>query len=170
MKYVYLAGPIAGLTFDAAKEWRENFQPPEGWEALSPMRGKDYVPGILTDKFDAGAAAVAQDLTDIDQCDAVIVNVTGAERVSVGTMAEMGYAFARGKPIILVGKLADSPHDHVFVDYMSSYDVRTLTTATMLLQEEPWLPTNTQRSNTENSTQTTANRSQSSTPKVPVSL
>lgn len=122
-KFVYLAGPIAGLTFDVANGWRDVAAAalPPGWRALSPLRGKDHLDDgkVLSNNFDGGGQAVARDLHDIDMCDAVIVYFGGAERVSIGTVAEIGYAYAKGKPIIVV-PFGDRLHDHVFIYYMAT--------------------------------------------------
>ena len=45
MKKIYLAGPISGLTFEGAQDWRTYFSNkinPE-IQCLSPLRGKDYL-------------------------------------------------------------------------------------------------------------------------------
>lgn len=130
---VYLAGPISGLTFDEAVEYRADLENalPEGWEALSPMRDKDYVGGVLTDTFDGGTAAVTRDLTDIGLlADAVLIDIRMADRVSVGTMAEMGYAFASGKPIVTLRRPDQA---HCFIEYMSVFTTESRTRAMVRL-------------------------------------
>jgi hypothetical protein len=45
---VYLAGPIAGLTFDGAADWREKAierLTEFGIKGLSPLRAKEYLRG-----------------------------------------------------------------------------------------------------------------------------
>lgn len=124
---VYLAGPITGLRFDEAAEWRESFDLPEGWAGLSPLRGKEHLRSdvILASDFDGGSVAVARDLTDIEKCDVVLANFLGAESISAGTMAEIGFAYANYKPIIVVLE-EGSVHDHVFVKHMATSIVPTL--------------------------------------------
>lgn len=160
MRAVYLAGPITGQTFNQATDWRSKFQWDAdrlGWQALSPMRGKDKfrMPGPLPSTFDEGKAAVLRDLHDIRRSEAVLINLEGAARVSIGTMAEMGYAHALNKFIIVVldppvkrvkavipdgwckskpeARFLDwkdvtetNPHDHVFVREMASQIVDSL--------------------------------------------
>ena len=45
MKKIYLAGPICGLTYDGAQEWRDTFRKEidPRIEAFSPLRGKEYL-------------------------------------------------------------------------------------------------------------------------------
>ncbi len=141
MSYIYFAGPITGLTYEDAADWREAWAP--RFEALghtiaSPLRGKESLrgKGVLSGVFDEGKAAVHRDLWDIDRSDIVLTNLEGAEIPSVGTIAEIGYAYARGKFILTVmsdpeaAELASlginaprpshNPHDHIFVTEMSS--------------------------------------------------
>lgn len=137
MKYVYLAGPIAGLTFGEADEWRDYAEQtlPQGWKALSPLRGKDHLDTgtPLSNDFDGGAEAVARDLRDIDCSDALIAYFGGARQISAGTMAELGYAYAKGVPIIVVTD-GDEFHRHVFVDFMSDWNVEQLNDAIDILE------------------------------------
>lgn len=140
---VYLAGPITGLEFDAAKEWRDPSSEfcqrlqALGWETRSPMRDKEKfrVKGKLSAFFDEGAAAVNQDLQDIVEADAVILNVLDAERVSLGSMAEMGYAYATLTPVIVVTEGEENIHHHVFTDYMAERIVPDLNSAIEALVE-----------------------------------
>lgn len=135
-RYVYLAGPITGRTFDEAIDWRRNFDADvwgfdSGWECLSPMRGKEAfrIRGPLPSTFDEGRAAVLRDLYDIRRCDAVLVNLVGADRVSIGSMCELGYANALGKFIIVARSHSDTVHEHVFVAELASQIVPTLANA-----------------------------------------
>lgn len=137
MKRVYLCGPITGLHFDEAKDWRDSSSEfvqrlvALGWKPLSPMRNKEKfrTSEPLSAFFDEGADAVHQDLVDIDNSQVVIVNVLGAKRVSLGSMAEMGYAYARGVPIILVSEGEENVHHHVFPQYMATIVVDNLVDA-----------------------------------------
>lgn len=141
MRYVYLGGPITGLEFDEAVKWRNELKElpwPEGWTWLDPMREKEQfrMDGPLPSTFDAGSDAVRQDLDDIDQCEIVLMNLAGARTASIGTMAEMGYAYHQGKYIIAVLPEREraqrdarglqlerpiNPHDHIFVWEMARY-------------------------------------------------
>lgn len=149
MKHVYLAGPITGLEFDEAKDWRDEFIEKlarRGWNGLSPMRDKEEfrIKGKLSAFFDEGAAAVDRDLRDIEKSEAVIINFRDAAAVSLGSSAEMGYAYALGRPIIVVvegdpgewNKRPEgaNPHHHVFTEYMATAIVSSLDDALRALE------------------------------------
>jgi nucleoside 2-deoxyribosyltransferase len=111
---VYLSGPIAGQTYDDARfGWRATFAAAmeEGIKVLSPMRHEGHlaeVQGTLKaaeqlDHFFSGARIIVEkDALDIKRCDIVVVNLLGAMKVSIGTVAEIGMAQASGKTIILI--------------------------------------------------------------------
>lgn len=135
---VYLAGPITGLTYEQAQDWRLWFRRtcPAPWACLDPLRGFEHLNDgtQLPDTFQGEFDAVARDLTDISSCDVVVVNLAGAERISIGTMCELGYARAKGKFIVTVldgdsyyfGGSVRNPHDHLFVRQMSDVVVAQL--------------------------------------------
>lgn len=148
---VYLSGPIAGQTYDDARfGWRKEFAEKMaiGIKVLSPMRHEGHlaeVQGQLKaaeqlDHFFSGARIIVEkDALDIKRCDIVVVNLLGATKVSLGTVAEIGMAYASGKTIILImedagtfdsyktvvgedgvwhverTKEANNPHEHPFV-------------------------------------------------------
>ncbi len=130
MKTVYLAGPIAGLTYAGATDWRHYAQNAlwapfgtTGIKALSPMRGKDYLakrPGRLdADKTDYSAfgplstprGIMCRDHYDATRCDVMLVNLLGAEKVSIGTVMEMAWAYERKTPVVCVIEDSGNPHD-----------------------------------------------------------
>lgn len=106
--YVYLAGAITGLSGTEALGWREDLTPyllEYGFTSLNPLRGQeDGVKNLehIPADFDGGVVGVKRDLADIDMCDALIVNLDSVE-TSVGTNAEIGYAYAKNKFIFGVG-------------------------------------------------------------------
>jgi nucleoside 2-deoxyribosyltransferase len=112
MKSVYLAGPIAGLSYGGATDWREYAQAyleRHGILGRSPMRGKD----MLKDRQSLGAIGMddhplttnkgitARDRFDCTTSDVVLFNFLGAERASVGSCIEIGWADAARRPIIM---------------------------------------------------------------------
>ena len=114
---IYLAGPITGLDWKAATEWRKNliekFKDAStgriNYIALSPLRGKEYLESETDIKdsyqghrMSTQKAITERDLNDVRRCDLVIVNFIGAQRVSIGTVLEIGAAKALNIPIILV--------------------------------------------------------------------
>jgi len=152
MSKIYLSGPITGLTYAAARhEWRVGFSialerlarqnAQDAPMCLSPMRGKDAlrdeagpigafqsVERAITDP----KGILARDTHDVRSADAVVVNVLGAERVSIGTVAEIGMAHALCKPIILVMEKQGNVHHHPFVTEPAGYWIDNL-------EEAAWL-------------------------------
>jgi hypothetical protein len=147
-----LAGPITGLNYAGATDWRgavtrELLPYVIG---VSPMRGKHY----LKDKTEIGGtsadftamkqalstpqAIVCRDRWDVQTCDAVLMNVLGAERVSIGTMIEAGWADAARKPVILVIEPTGNVHEHGMLDQLSGYRVPTLDEAVHIAKMLFW--------------------------------
>ena len=137
---VYLAGPITGLTFGEATDWRDyavGVLAFHGITGLSPMRGKDFILKRIGERQVLGQTyedspmstqrgIVARDRFDVGRTDIVLFNFLGAERVSIGTMIEYGWASAQGKVIVTVMEQAGNVHDHAFVRELSPYRVATL--------------------------------------------
>jgi nucleoside 2-deoxyribosyltransferase len=130
MRSVYLAGPIAGLTYDEAEGWRRDvtgvLHP--YIDAFSPLRDKSdmfgdvvitagcYAPTIVSDK-----GIVTRDHYDVQNCDAVFCNLLGAKTVSIGTMMEIAWCHAYRKPLILIMEDQGNLHDHPFVRAVAGY-------------------------------------------------
>lgn len=140
MAKVYLAGPISGLSYEEARNgWRKEFA---GYldfnlKPLSPMRQEGHLAEIKSidghgydyNQLSTDKGIVAKDILDIERCDLVVFNFLDASRVSIGSIWEMGYAFARAKPIILVmesGKDVQNIHDHLFVTEAAAFRCTTL--------------------------------------------
>lgn len=135
MAKVYLSGPITGLTYKQARfGWRAEVAEKlklEGIGVLSPMRHEGHLAELARKTIKAGMPEpvfnhffskpkmiVAKDFLDIDMSDLMLVNFSGSKKVSQGTIAEMGYAYAKDKPIITVMEPGNI-HDSVFVKEMS---------------------------------------------------
>jgi nucleoside 2-deoxyribosyltransferase len=131
---VYLAGPITGETFESANWWRTAATLPleeHGWRVLSPLRGKaKFVPNtgttVLSNDFDGDREAFSRDTFDIDRSDVGIWNFDGAKRVSIGSVAEIGYAYARAKHIVVCTGDDEIHSEHLFIRNMASIMVPTL--------------------------------------------
>lgn len=139
---VYLAGPIRSLSYGEATEWREYAKTvlaDMGIDAMSPMRGKSY----LKAETDVGGkriadtyaeyplstmkAIVTRDRMDCTGCNAVIMNLRGAEKVSIGSVLEVAWADAARVPVILVmEKDGTNVHEHGMVREMCGFQVETL--------------------------------------------
>jgi nucleoside 2-deoxyribosyltransferase len=128
-KSLYLAGPIAGLSYRESTTWRRIVARKLEQDVipLSPMRGKEYLDGNPSIKgdYDAAhrkhvlstqAAITARDRNDVLlRSDAVLVNFLGAEKISLGTVIEVGWADAARKPIILVIEPEGNVHDYLMI-------------------------------------------------------
>lgn len=121
--YVYLAGAITGQSGEEAHGWRDAASialRSHGYRPLDPLRGHQVrdLDSIPAD-FDDGPASVQRDLDDIDRAKFVIVNLCGI-LTSVGTNAELGYAYSRGKVAYGFGTLEeiDAVKDHPFYELM----------------------------------------------------
>ena len=133
---VYLAGPIAGLTYDEGQDWRDyacaylrkNFI-----YGFSPLRGKNFLRahGKITTEGFAHALATDQgimkrDSNDVRTADAVLVNYTEAKAISRGTDMEFAMAYAWNVPLV-VACLYDSPLlNHPMIRACVDYRVDTL--------------------------------------------
>ena len=139
---VYLAGPITGLTYDDGQDWRayaKSVLDDAGIDGFSPLRAKDYLRalGVLDsagtkDSAYLGLNAMSepQGITTRDRFDCmgrdlVLVNFIGAERVSVGTCIELGWADAARVPLV-VAMEEDNIHRHAMVNTVSGFIVPTL--------------------------------------------
>lgn len=140
---VYLAGPISGLTYDDAEEWRTIAKEAlsfNGIKALSPLRGKDYLRAIGTISatgveyeslgiLSTSRGVITRDRYDATRCDVLLVYLRGATRVSIGTMFEVAWADLNRIPIVLVMEKNGNVHDHMMLSEMVGYHVETLDAA-----------------------------------------
>lgn len=149
---VYLAGPITGLSYEEARNgWRAEFPKllPDTIHCYSPMRGKDF----LKDMDNLGCdeemyreihpmvtqkGITTRDRYDVQNADAVVMNLIGADRVSIGSMIEIGWADSVRVPIILIMD-KDNVHDHMMVLECAGYVVETIEEAAHLVK---WLFSN----------------------------
>lgn len=135
---VYLAGPITGLTYKNCTDWRhyaiEKLRPITG---LSPMRAKDYLSAVGSisgtgeeyahmGPLSLPRGVITRDHFDCTRCDVLLVNFLGAERVSIGTVAEMAWAFHKRTPIVCAMEPQGNPHEHMFTAEMIGYRVDSL--------------------------------------------
>lgn len=129
MKTVYLAGPIAGLTFDAAADWRNQAireLHDAGIKGLSPLRAKEYLrdAGVLSGHgleyahrgpMSLPRGVMTRDHYDATRCDVLLVNLLGATTVSIGTCMEIAWAFAIRTPIVCAIEDEGNPHAHMMI-------------------------------------------------------
>jgi nucleoside 2-deoxyribosyltransferase len=143
MTRVYLAGPISGLTYTQATEWREwakTMLAEYGMEGLSPFDqhnapvDKDQpLDAWFEEQIGMDTLSVVQgDLNMVDKSTVLLMNLSDANRASLGSMAELGYAYAKGKYIVTVSD--EVHHNHPFVTHLSHTIVPTLPHAFRALQ------------------------------------
>ena len=134
---VYTVGPISGLSYDECVEHfnvRKDKLKAWGYDVLHPMLGKEFLRNELSVKsvgYDnqpicTNHAIVQVDFWRVDQADILFVDFTkAADRVSIGSVAEMSRGFQQGKLIITVMP-KENIHQHAFVIEMSSIIFETL--------------------------------------------
>ncbi len=127
---IYLAGPMAGLTHAQAGSWREDISSSllSVCDCINPLRGKGFLSelgAITTDEYPQHpltrqAAVVTRDRFDVQRCDLVLMNLHDADRISIGTMVELGWANAYNKPIVLIMNDRDI-HNHIFTKQLAGW-------------------------------------------------
>ena len=140
---VYLAGAIAGLAYDDATDWRniaKHRLGELGIEVLNPMRAKhrlgeqnggtistNYHDYAHNGAFFTAKGIMTRDSTDVRRCDAMLVNLLGAQKVSAGTVMELGWGFILPKPAVVAIELTGNPHDlHPMISEAMPFRVTTL--------------------------------------------
>jgi hypothetical protein len=140
MKTVYLYGPITGLSYAGAQDWRtwmsEQLKP-HGIDAISPLRFKHYLERLSTlsghgrEYSEMGVlstqqAVLARDKFDVLRVDMLAGNFLDADRVSIGSMFEQAWAHQHHKPIAVAAPAEGHPHDHMFFHATVGFRVDTL--------------------------------------------
>src|SRR5882724_8346639 len=110
-KLLFLAGPLTGISYKEAAEWRQYVESkmPRDIMAFSALRGKPHAinEAILKDEYashplSSGRGIMTRDRNDVSRADAVIFNFLGAKRFSIGTVMELAWANLLRKPTIVV--------------------------------------------------------------------
>ena len=123
---VYLAGAIAGLQFGDATDWRLDAEGKlfdRGIETLNPMRAKhalasrgrisvDFHDYETNGAFFTSRGIMTRDSTDVRRSDALLVNLLGLTKPSLGTVMELGWAYILNKPAIVAIERSGNPHDN----------------------------------------------------------
>jgi hypothetical protein len=139
-KIVYLYGPITGLSYAGAQDWRTWMREqlaPHGVDAVSPLRFKEYLADNLTTLSGHGReyagmgvlstppAVLARDKFDVTRADMLAGNFLGASQVSIGSMFEQAWAHMLHKPIA-AAVTPGGPHDHMFFNQTLGFRVDSL--------------------------------------------
>lgn len=131
---VYLAGPITGLSHKAADDWRIDVAAKlksYGIGTIDPLRGMRYKGRATSDAahhptleghpfLSPGHLITRRDAYGVRIATCLFVNLVGAKKISVGTMLEIGMAFALNKYILLVMEPEGNIHEHAMVLDMAS--------------------------------------------------
>lgn len=139
---VYLAGPITGASYDTATEWRSLISKmlPEFIQSVSPMRGKNHLSTETSIRAEyyghvlsSSRGIMTRDYNDVQRCDALLVNLLGTKRVSIGTAMEVAWAYMARKPVVLVIEDCDNVHDHPMICEAAGFRVDNLEDAADVL-------------------------------------
>lgn len=141
--YVYLAGPILGISYGNATEWREYVKRlfPPNIVCLSPMRNKQYLirESIIDkkeylDPLSTPKGINTRDRNDVIRCDVMLVNFLGAKIPSLGTAIEFGWADMLRKPIV-VAMTENDVHYHKMIRDLAGYIFPTLEESVDMVQK-----------------------------------
>lgn len=145
MKKVYLAGPITNQSFDESEGWRNELKQLMKTSALltraelfSPLRAKTYLHGASSIEaqyegtvLSSCRGIMARDHWDVLTADAIVVDFTGAKKVSIGTVMEIAWAHDRRIPVIAI---VDELHSHPMLLEAVSFPVKNLKEALHVLE------------------------------------
>lgn len=130
---VYLSGPMTGLSVGEAQEWRADVEAhlSPSIMCLNPLRGLGALQGPIKAVYGADEQveiqaktndlALARDFLDTKRSDVILINLLGAQRVSVGTVMEIAWGYALQKPLV-VAMEDGNVHEHCLIN--RSIDVR----------------------------------------------
>lgn len=135
-KTVYLAGPITGCDNSEANDWRHAAivaLKPYGIAGISPLRceplhGERYDYTHPDPRFGTAKAIASKNFLDVQMCDMTLCYFSSAlneRRLSVGTVLELGWAYALRKPTIVVTDMQRMA-DHPVVQASAGWIVETI--------------------------------------------
>lgn len=160
---IYLAGPITGLSWKEATEWRNwvtRELQPLGIQVYSPLRFKNYLSHLDKSSVDPSDSAVelsgkddkpvladhydefvlstqkgimTRDRWDATRCDVLLVNFLNAKKVSIGTIMEIAWADSKRIPTIVVME-PDNIHKHAMLLEAAGYVVKSLDEAVLVVK------------------------------------
>ncbi len=132
---VYLAGPITGCTYEGAADWREQVKEAlkdKPVTALNPLRGKFFLKGEesigndYAELLGCSRGIMTRDHWDATRCTVLLVNFLGAQRVSIGTVMEIAWAWENRIPVIVIMEPKGNPHEHAMIREATGFRVETL--------------------------------------------
>lgn len=135
-KTCYLIGPITGLNYNDCTDWREYAKKrlkKYGIKGIDPMRGKHYLANetSVKDQYTEEVLACQKGITARDRFDTksasvCLANFLGAEKVSVGSCIEFGWADAFRNPVVMVLEKEGNPHDHSMMREIAGFILHDL--------------------------------------------
>ena len=145
---VYLAGPILGCDVAEANDWREKFRQrlaASMISGISPLRcepppDERYAASYSDPKFGTARAIAAKNRFDVQAATMVLAYLPKAlndRRPSYGTIVEIAWAHAAGKPVLVV---TDDPaiRDHPLINACAGWLLETLDEAHEVIAEILW--------------------------------
>lgn len=110
MKTVYLAGPIGGRTYEEATEWRldmTDLLTVRDFRVYDPMAGYENLAGTTSIGLNDGQWDFERDKLSIEDSDILVANLLLMDKVSLGTVWELGYAKGRDIFTLVIAPPAD---------------------------------------------------------------
>ena len=135
---VYLAGPITGCTYGECTDWRKDFADsmPDVIECFSPMRFKKHLEnaGPIEDNYPqhvlcSQRGIMSRDYFDCVRADIGVFNLLGATRVSIGTVMEMAWCYAKQIPTVVAMEKEGNLHEHSMLREAMSFRVESIEAA-----------------------------------------
>ncbi len=147
---VYLAGPISGLSFDEAEDWRHGVTAELSCydiDAFSPLRMKQFLAELpvigghdsalyparddLQRAIASPSGVLGRDHNDCVTSDVLFVNFLGSISRSLGTAMEIAWAWEAHIPIVMcIEENSDntlvSPNEHIMFQAAATYRVASL--------------------------------------------
>jgi len=149
---VYLSGPITGCSSAVFSDWRKHVtrQLKNGISAVDPTRDATdptvVSERVLTDSERLrnllhGKEILDRNKADLQNCDLVLANLLDAARVSIGSVGEIFWANAFGKPVVIVRQEHHDVHDHGLLNSIATcifYDLDSaIQKVNQMLSETP---------------------------------
>ncbi len=144
---IYLSGPITGHADEAIRLWRSRAiqrLSPLG-EVIDPTLArydsdvafqKQESPPEALDRLRHGLLVVRRNRNLIRSCDVVLANFLGTgSKASIGSIGEIYWADAFGKPVFIIRERFGNVHDHAMVNAIASRIVHTLEDSFKLIEE-----------------------------------